>query len=235
MKTREAIILAGGFGTRLQSVVSDVPKPMAPVCDRPFLEYQLDYLINQGIERVVLSLGYLPETIITHFGNQYKTLQLLYAVEDHPLGTGGAIAWAAEKIEGDYFWVFNGDSLFEVDLPEMEKACNSTSAGFALALRKVQDVSRYGSVETDSNGMITLFKEKSTTPAPGYINGGVYLIRKADLIDNVPGQRFSIEKSLFMPAERPVLMYGYPSDSYFIDIGIPEDYKKAQHDFINRK
>lgn len=235
MKTREAIILAGGFGTRLQSVVSDVPKPMAPVCNRPFLEFQLDYLINQGIERVVLSLGYLPEAVIAHFGDHYKSLQLFYAVEEQPLGTGGAIAWAAEKIEGDYFWVFNGDSLFEVNLSEMEKACNNSSAGFALALRKVQDVSRYGSVETDSKGMITLFKEKSTVPAPGYINGGVYLIRKEDLIANVPEQRFSIEKSLFMPADRPVAMFGYPCDNYFIDIGIPEDYKKAQYDFINRK
>lgn len=234
MNIKEAIILAGGFGTRLQSVVSDVPKPMAPVCGRPFLEYQLDYLIGQGIDRVVLSLGYLPEVVKRHFGDRYRSMEVVYAVEVEPLGTGGAIAFAAQQIKGDAFWVFNGDSLFDLNLEMMEHLHNQKSADFTLALRTVDDVSRYGAVEVNQDGMILHFKEKSALPAKGTINAGVYLMNKATYLRYAPEGLFSVEKELFMPDDRPVHMAGIISDGYFIDIGIPEDYKRAQHEFLQR-
>lgn len=234
MKTKEAIILAGGFGTRLQTVVSDVPKPMAPICGRPFLEYQLDYLVSQGVERVVLSLGYLPDVVKKHFGNRYKSLEIVYAVEKDPLGTGGAIAYAAQHICGDKFWVFNGDSLFEVDLKKMESLYEHNKTDFALALRKVDDVSRYGKVETDANDMVIRFQEKSTTAEKGTINGGVYLIDKATFVRFAPARRFSVESEMFMPENRSVTITGIVSEGYFIDIGIPEDYQRAQHEFLQR-
>jgi D-glycero-alpha-D-manno-heptose 1-phosphate guanylyltransferase len=234
MHTKEAVILAGGFGTRLQSVVKDVPKPMAPVCGRPFLEYQLDYLRAFGIEKVVLSLGYLPEAVKDHFGYKYHDLEIAYAVETDPLGTGGAIAYAAEQIRGKNFWVFNGDSLFEVNLPMMEAKFFSAKADITLALRTVDDVSRYGMVETDEHSQITHFREKSDVKGPGTINGGVYLINKAKFLEVVPRGRFSVEKEVFMPDDRLLSLSGVVSDTYFIDIGIPEDYQRAQHEFITR-
>jgi len=234
MLTKEAVILAGGFGTRLQSVVKDVPKPMAPVCGRPFLEYQLDYLRAFGIEKVVLSLGYLPEVVKDHFGDDYHGMEIAYAVEKDPLGTGGAIAFAAEQISGKNFWVFNGDSLFEVNLPMMEEIFFATRADIALALRTVEDVSRYGMVETDELSKITYFREKSDVKGPGTINGGVYLINKTKFLEVAPQGRFSIEKEIFMPDDRLLSLSGVVSDTYFIDIGIPEDYQRAQHEFITR-
>ncbi len=234
MKTKEAIILAGGFGTRLQTVVSDVPKPMAPICGRPFLEYQLDYLMAQGIERVVLSLGYMPDVVKKHFGNRYKSLEIIYAVEKDPLGTGGAIAYAAQHICVDEFWVFNGDSLFEVDLKKMELQYEHNKTDFAVALRRVDDVSRYGMVKTDAKGMVVRFREKSTTPEKGNINGGVYLINKATFMRFAPEGRFSVEREMFMPDTRSVTITGVVSEGYFIDIGIPEDYQRAQHEFLQR-
>lgn len=234
MVTTEAIILAGGFGTRLQTVVHDVPKPMAPVCGRPFLEFQLDYLCAHGISHVVLSTGHLSEVIVAHFGSQYKSIKLDYAVETTPLGTGGAIVFAAEKINGDFFWVLNGDSLFDVDLAEMEKQHFIGTNDFSLALRKVEDVSRYGEVETDSKQKIIAFNEKSSFSKPGYINGGVYFLQKAALLKYALKGKFSIEKEIFMARITPLVMKGFYSDGYFIDIGIPTDYQRAQDEFRKR-
>ena len=234
MVTTEAVILAGGFGTRLLAVVQDVPKPMAPVCGRPFLEFQLDYLAAHGIQHVVLSTGYLSDVIAVHFGSQYKSIKLDYAVETDPLGTGGAIAFAAEKIHGNCFWVLNGDSLFEVDLPEMEKQHFEGINDFSLALRNVDDVSRYGEVETDAKGKIIAFNEKNSQSKPGYINGGVYFLQKEALLKYSPKGKFSIEKEIFMDTNNPLVMKGFYSDGYFIDIGIPTDYQRAQYEFRNR-
>ncbi|PID94031.1 MAG: D-glycero-D-manno-heptose 1-phosphate guanosyltransferase [Bacteroidetes bacterium] len=231
---KEAIILAGGFGTRLQKVVRDVPKPMAHIAGRPFLEYQLDYLIAQGIRRVIFSLGYLPEVIMSHFGDSYGSLHLCYAIEPEPLGTGGAIAFAAKQVEGEAFWVFNGDSLFEVDLQKMERFHFERHTDFTLALRAVDDVSRYGAVETDEMGIITRFQEKDTVPRKGVINGGIYLVNGASFLGNAPEGKFSVEKTFFMPDDRPLSMAGIVSNGYFIDIGIPEDYQRAQHEFLQR-
>ncbi|MDD3011041.1 MAG: nucleotidyltransferase family protein [Bacteroidales bacterium] len=230
---KEAVILAGGFGTRLQEVVRDVPKPMAPVHGRPFLEYQFDYLIGQGMEHVVLSLGYMAETVIAHFGPCYRSLRISYAIENHPLGTGGAIVLAAKQLHGDLFWVLNGDSLFEVDLVRMAEAWSCSGAEYCIALRNIPDVSRYGQVEMDDQGRICRFSEKGGGQNPGLINGGVYLMQRKRLFEVAPEGPFSIEKELFMTENRLFLL-GYVCTKYFIDIGIPEDYQRAQHEFIQR-
>jgi D-glycero-alpha-D-manno-heptose 1-phosphate guanylyltransferase len=225
---KEAIILAGGFGTRLQGVVKDVPKPMAPVNGRPFLTYILDYLIEYQYTRVILSVGYLHEKIEEFFGNQYKSLKIDYAVETEPLGTGGGIAYAMSKCQTKNVLVINGDTMFKVNLTEFEHFFAEKNRLLSIVLREVDDVSRYGSVVTGNNHMIVLFSEKGASAGRGYINGGVYMINRA-LFDKYPQpKKFSFEKDLMEKLYTQEQFFAMPSDGYFIDIGIPEDYARAQ-------
>ena len=227
---KEAIILAGGFGTRLQGVVKDVPKPMAPVKGRPFLTYILDYLIEYQYSKVILSVGYLHEKIEEYFGNQYKSLEIDYAVEIEPLGTGGGILFAMSKCVSDNVLIINGDTMFKVDLNEFEQFHAEKNGLLSIVLREVEDVSRYGSVTIGDDNLIVLFAEKQVTFGRGYINGGVYLINR-DLFQKYPQpQKFSFEKDLMTRFYRQELFYAMPSDGYFIDIGIPEDYSRAQNE-----
>ena len=227
---KEAIILAGGFGTRLQGVVKDLPKPMAPVNGRPFLTYILDYLIEYHYTRVVLSVGYLHEKIEEFFGTQYKSLEIDYAVETEPLGTGGGILFAFSKCKTDNVLVINGDTMFKVDLDEFERFHHERHSLLSIVLREVEDVSRYGSVVVGGNDMITLFSEKQATAGRGFINGGIYLIDRK-LFDKYPQpQKFSFEKDLMTKFYTQEMFFGMPSDGYFIDIGIPEDYERAQRE-----
>jgi D-glycero-alpha-D-manno-heptose 1-phosphate guanylyltransferase len=229
--TVEAIILAGGFGTRLQKVVSDVPKSMALVNQRPFLEYLFDYLISQGVDKAVLSVGYKNEAISRHFRNQYKSLAIQYAVENEPLGTGGGIRLALWKIEGLRALVMNGDSLFKLDYRTLMEFHLKKKADATLALRKLNDTGRYGCVTMNHARRITGFKEKVLSAGPGYINGGVYIIEKYFLMEPEFRGRFSIEKDCFEKYCPYANFFGFASDCYFLDIGIPEDYQKAQHEF----
>ena len=227
---KEAIILAGGFGTRLQGVVKDVPKPMAPVNGKPFLTYILDYLIDYGYTKVVLSVGYLHEKIVEHFGNQYKTLQIDYAVETEPLGTGGGIAYAMSKCTSDNVLVINGDTMFKVNLSDFEQFYAEKKCLLAIALREVDDIARYGSVTIGNNNMIILFSEKGASAGRGFINGGVYMIDRK-LFEKYPKTgRFSFEKDLMEKLYTQEQFFAMPSDGYFIDIGIPEDYARAQNE-----
>lgn len=229
-ESKEAIILAGGFGTRLQGVVKDLPKPMAPVNGRPFLTYILDYLIEYGYTKVVLSVGYLHEKIEAFFGPQYKSLEIDYAVETEPLGTGGGILFAFSKCKTDNVLVINGDTMFKVDLDEFERFHHERHSLLSIVLREVEDVSRYGSVVVGGNDMITLFSEKQATAGRGFINGGIYLIDRK-LFDKYPQpQKFSFEKDLMTKFYTQEMFFGMPSDGYFIDIGIPEDYERAQRE-----
>jgi len=231
----EAIILAGGFGTRLQKVVNVMPKSMALINGRPFLEYLLDYLIVQGIIRVVLSVGYKHEIIRAHFRNRYRTLEVDYAVEEEPLGTGGGIRLAFWRITGDRAVVMNGDSIFRIDLSKLEHAHLHRKADVTLALRKLKNTGRYGRVTLNRQHRITGFEEKSENAGTGLINAGVYFMEKSFLMK--PGFRgkFSIEKDCFELLYGSTRMYGFPSDGYFLDIGIPEDYHKAQDEFAGFK
>lgn len=219
----EAIVLAGGLGTRLRSVVQDIPKPMAPVSGKPFLEYLIEHLESQGIKRVILSVGYKWEYIRNYFGNRFREVEILYSVEDFPLGTGGAIKKALEKVAGDEVFICNGDTLFKINLAKM-KDCKKDFK-IVLALKEVYKSDRYGSVEIDDEGRIRKFAEKIYRER-AFINGGIYLIDK-DLFDdfNLP-EVFSFEKFLEENVER-IPMVGVVFDDYFIDIGVPEDYERA--------
>lgn len=228
---KEAIILAGGFGTRLQSLVSDVPKPMAPINDKPFLNYILDYLLFYKIEHVVLSTGYLSEKICDYYQNEYKGIKISYTKEDTPLGTGGGIRLAMEKCIKKNVLVLNGDSFLDVDLNKYYNQHTSFHSDCSLALRKVDNAARYGTIKL-GNGYIKKFKEKDGVEEAGLINGGVYIIdRDLYLNKTVAHESFSIEKDFFEKRIDELNLLGFEYDGYFIDIGIPEDYKKAQDDF----
>ena len=227
---KEAIVLAGGFGTRLQGVVKDLPKPMAPVNGRPFLTYVLDYLIDYEYERVVLSVGYLYEKIVDYFGKKYKALEIDYAVEEEPLGTGGGILFAMSKCTSENVLVINGDTMFKVDLTAFEHFHQEKNGLLSIVLREVEDVTRYGSVNIGENGMIMLFSEKQASSGSGFINGGVYLINRKIFEKYPQQQKFSFEKDLMTKYYTQECFYAMPSDGYFIDIGIPEDYSRAQQE-----
>jgi D-glycero-alpha-D-manno-heptose 1-phosphate guanylyltransferase len=227
----EAIILAGGFGTRLRSVVSDIPKSMARVGDRPFLEYLMDYLIAQGIERVVLSVGYRREAIMNHFKNRYRSLELDYAVEEEPLGTGGGIRLSFFKVRSPWAFVLNGDSIFRIGLEPLREFHEMKRADISIALRKLPDTGRFGRVTLNRSRRITGFSEKDPSAGRGLINSGVYVVNKNFLMDPSFRGAFSIEKDCFEKMYAGARFYGYPLEGYFLDIGIPEDYKKAQDDF----
>lgn len=226
---REAIVLAGGFGTRLQTVVKEVPKPMAPVAGKPFLQYILDYLIAHKVSHVVLAVGYLRETIIDYFGDSYQSLSIAYAIEENPLGTGGGILNACKQIKGDNVFVINGDTFFDVDLVELSAFHETNNALLTVALKKMEKFDRYGTVETDNEGRIIGFLEKKYLDE-GLINGGIYCLNKHIFHPELP-EAYSFEKEILEKEIVNRKIYGLRSEGYFIDIGIPEDYARAQNDF----
>ncbi|MFH1295819.1 MAG: nucleotidyltransferase family protein [Bacteroidota bacterium] len=227
----EAIILAGGLGTRLQQVVQDLPKSMALINGRPFLEYLLDFLKAEGVTHVVLSVGYKREAIMDHFGAMYQDIRIDYVVEEEPLGTGGGIRLALWKIEGIRLFAMNGDSLFRVDLNRMLEAHLLKKADITVALRELQETGRYGQVTMNRNHKIVGFTEKQQNVGRGYINGGLYIIEKTFFMEPEFRGRFSIEKDCFEQYFTTARIYGFPSRGYFLDIGIPETFKQAQDEF----
>jgi D-glycero-alpha-D-manno-heptose 1-phosphate guanylyltransferase len=228
----QAIVLAGGLGTRLRSVVPDMPKPMAPVAGRPFLGWILDQLSEAGFERAVLAVGYKFEAIRKHFGDRYRGLALRYSVEETPLGTGGAIRLALDHITSSPVFVLNGDTYLDLDYPAMLANHLRTQATLSVAVCHVQDVSRYGTLDIDG-GAIANFREKGGS-GPGYINAGTYLL-SAGLFEGIPaGEAFSFEQQLLAPRVREIQPRAYLSDGLFIDIGVPDDYGRAQQLFASR-
>lgn len=225
---KEAVILAGGFGTRLRSVVSDVPKPLAPVAGRPFLAYVLDALVRQGYGHAVLATGYMHEKVEECFGNEYRGLKISYARELMPLGTGGAIVNALQHCTADSVTVLNGDTLFLADLGQLEHYADSKGTQLAIVLRAVPDAGRYGAVETDNEGRITAFREKDPSAGVGNINGGIYRLQRRLLNGYAVGQQFSFEKEVMQQRYATEAFYAYADGAYFIDIGVPEDYQRAQ-------
>lgn len=223
--TDEAIILAGGLGTRLKSVISDIPKPMAPIKGKPFLEYLLSYLVQFKIKKIVLSVGYKHQHISSHFGKNYKGIRLLYAVEDKPLGTGGGIINALDHINNDNFFLLNGDTYFEVDLKKLYHLHKKEKAVITLSLLPLEKFSRYGSVMLQGT-KITEFMPKKYT-LKGLINGGVYVVNRSVFQEYSADKKFSFETDLLQVKCNKLNFHGYISKAPFIDIGIPEDYKKA--------
>ena len=227
----EAVILAGGFGTRLQKVVSDVPKPMAPINGEPFLNFILYKLKNEGIKTVVFSVGYLSDVIIEYFKNKFAGIEIKYSIEKNPLGTGGGIKLAMQNCNQEEILVLNGDSFFNVPIQELYiKHCDKKSV-CTMALRDVENASRYGSVEINNQNRIVNFEEKSEIEKAGKINGGVYILNKNHFIKNTPQENFSIEQNYFQALYKTEKFYGFSFQNYFIDIGIPESYNQANNDF----
>lgn len=227
----EAIILAGGFGTRLRSVVSDVPKPMAPIAGRPFLELLLDHLTPYGFNHIVLSTGYMHEKIEAHFGNSYHGVDISYAIEDTPLGTGGGMRNAIRYCNDDDVVVVNGDTLFKIDYDDLARFFHSRPTRLAVVLRQVPDTSRYGSVTTDCCDRISRFTEKAAAHGTGTINGGIYMLHRSLLEEQPLGQPFSFEKDILQSRYTDEAFFAYTSGAYFIDIGIPEDYQKLINEY----
>lgn len=223
---REAIILAGGLGTRLQSVVSDVPKCMAPINGVPFLKFILDDLQKQGITRFIFSLGYKSESIIDFVEEKYAHLEKEYVIEKEPLGTGGAIKASCKKVTGKNVFVLNGDTLFAVNLKILGELHTIQQHACTLALKPMTDFSRYGAVETDNNNAVTAFHEKKFC-AKGLINGGIYALDANLFLQEPLPEKFSFEKDYLEANTGNHKLYGIAFDSYFIDIGIPEDYERA--------
>jgi D-glycero-alpha-D-manno-heptose 1-phosphate guanylyltransferase len=223
--SKEAVILAGGFGTRLQSVVTDVPKPMAKISNLPFLSYLLEQLFKYNFEKVVLAVGYRYEVIESYFGNSYKNIRLEYSIEKEPLGTGGAIAAAAGKIKTEYFFVLNGDTFFEVDLNGMEEKYLKGTPGLMVALKPKINFNRYGAVVTEGEKIIS-FNEKKFC-RKGLINGGIYIMNRDWLNEKAVSKIFSFEKDILEKVVCTDQITYFISDGYFIDIGIPEDYIRA--------
>ncbi len=228
---KEVIILAGGFGTRLAKTVPGIPKSLAPVNGRPFLEYVLDYLELYGVKKVILATGHLHDAIESHFGNKYKYIHLAYSREEEPLGTGGAILQAMQQVEGKMAIVMNGDTMFRVNLGKLYDFQLIKDSCLTMVVREVKDASRYGTVEFDETGRITAFKEKGTNIGPAFINGGVYAIRKDFLFSFDLPRKFSIERDFFEKVYLSHPIYAHRCYQYFLDIGIPEDYERAQTDF----
>lgn len=221
----EAIILAGGFGTRLRQVVADVPKPMAPVAGRPFLEILLGSLAHKGFSRVVLSLGFMAEKISGHFGNRFAGLDLAYVVENTPLGTGGAVRLAATACSQDHVFVFNGDTYLDLEVEQLEKHWRAKRHPIVVG-RQVQNTARYGRLVVDGD-RITNFAEKGAS-GPGLINAGCYVLATNALEEYPLNQPFSLETDYLVPEVLTATVDVFVTERMFIDIGIPEDYSRAQ-------
>lgn len=227
---KEAIILAGGLGTRLREAVPDLPKCMAPVAGRPFLFYVINYLRSQGIEKFIFSLGYKHEIIADYLLRQFASLSYQTVTEDEPLGTGGAIRFACEKATEENILVANGDTLFRIDAQQLATVHHEHKADATLALKPMKNFDRYGTVAVNNNGSIQRFEEKKFCES-GNINGGVYLLNVAAFTSQQWPAKFSFEKD-FLESAR-YRLYGDVQDNYFIDIGIPEDYNRAQRELAS--
>lgn len=225
---KQALILAGGLGTRLRSVVNDRPKPMALVEGRPFLEYVLEGLKKNGIHSVIFAVGYKGSMVEEYFGDGSGLgMEIVYSYEEGQLGTAGAIKNAMDKIEASEFFVLNGDTYYEIDYDKLAALNQKQDSIMTLVLREVEDISRYGKATIQENRLVG-FNEKSTESVPGTINGGIYYMKK-ELLEWIPAGKVSLENEVIpeLLAEGQVIS-GIVNDGYFIDIGVPEDYFRFQ-------
>ncbi|WP_308579336.1 nucleotidyltransferase family protein [Oribacterium sinus] len=226
----QAILLCGGMGTRLRSVVSDRPKPMADICGKPFLQYLLEMLREKGITEVIFALGYMGEMIEEYFqdGSAFG-LKIAYSYEEDPLGTGGAIRNALPKIMEEEVLVLNADTYFPMDYQGLYRFHQENDGDFSLATRAVPDISRYGAVRRDAAGRILAWNEKledGGQPLAGEINGGIYVMKKS-LIAEIPEGKQSLEQDCVPKwLSEGKRIFGLPFDGYFMDIGIPKDYQQ---------
>ena len=221
----EGIVLAGGFGTRLRHVVTDVPKPMASIADRPFLELLLNAMAAKGFTRIVLSVGFMAEKIIDYFGSEHAGMELVYALEEKPLGTGGGVRLALSHITEDHVYVFNGDTFLDLEVSLLERLWQQRKRSVIVG-REVPDAERYGRL-IENEGLAIAFSEKNAI-GPGLINAGCYLLKQHQLDDFQPGSNFSLETDFLTNAVVRGEFDVFVTSGMFIDIGIPEDYRLAQ-------
>lgn len=228
--TDEAIILAGGRGTRLRGVVSDRPKPLAPVAGRPFLAWLLDALAESGIRRIVLATGYLSAAIEQAVGSSWRGVRIAYSKEEHPLGTGGAIRLAAAALEGRDAHVVNGDTFLRYDPEALRVSARAAGAAVGMTLAAVPDVSRYGAVQCVGNKVVHLCEKGET--GPGWINAGCYYLAPDAFhaMENLP-QAFSFESDFLAPQVVLGRVAALHATRDFIDIGTPDDFHAAQQIF----
>jgi NDP-sugar pyrophosphorylase family protein len=227
----QALILAGGEGTRLRSVLGDnLNKPMAPIAEKPFLEYLIMRLQQQDIDDIILCVGYKAELIQSYFGQGERWgVRLTYSRETEPLGTGGAVKLAEDIVHGDEFVVLNGDSFFDVDLGALARFHHEAGATATIALAQVDNAQRFGAVRLDDAHRIVGFAEKDNAARAGLINGGIYVLTR-DVLAVIPrGQVCSLEREVF-PALVARNLYGRPFPGFFTDIGVPADYERLQAD-----
>ena len=222
----EAIVLAGGLGTRLASRLDGIPKAMAPVAGRPFLEILLKQLERAGCGRVLLSVGHLREVIQDHFGAAFQGLALEYVVEDVPLGTGGAIRKALEQANEKAVLVLNGDTFLDADYAAMLRFHQAQESALTIAVTRQADVARYGEVRVEERRVVG-FEEKGRS-GPGFINAGAYVVEKAIAWPSALGERFSFERDFLVPETARLAPAAFRVEGFFLDIGVPEDLDRAQ-------
>lgn len=229
----EVVILAGGLGTRLRSVVNDVPKCMAPVAGQPFLYYILKWLSKYPVDRVVLAVGYLREVIEAWVAENKDNFpfQIAYSIEEQPMGTGGGIRLAMNKVEANEAIILNGDTFFDVDLLRFMDEHKKRNSILSVALKPMSKFDRYGSVHLE-NHVIKAFNEKEYCEE-GVINGGIYILNKVNPFFTDLPAKFSFETDVLNLYSKEELVCGFVHDNYFIDIGIPEDYNIANKQFPN--
>ncbi len=227
----EAIILAGGLGTRLRSVIADMPKCMAPVNGTPFIAFVIDALQKQGVERFIFSLGYKSQSIIDFIETGYPNLDKVYTIENEPLGTGGAIREACKKVKGTNVLVLNGDTLFNANLKSLSHFHARQNADCTIALKPMINIERYGTVDINNRNWVIAFNEKRFCQK-GLINGGIYALNANNFLKEDLPEVFSFEKEYFEKIFSIRAVFGLIQDEYFIDIGIPEDYERAQAELM---
>ena len=231
----QAILLAGGLGTRLRSVVSDRPKPMALIEGRPFMEYVTRELVRSGMTDIIFAVGYKGTMVEEYFGDGERFgFHASYAYEETLLGTAGAIKNAGRFVTEERFVVLNADTFYQIDYTRLKRLQDSLDLDMALVLREVPDVSRYGQAILDEKGFLTAFNEKTEETRMGTINGGIYLMRRS-LMDTIPEGKVSLENDMIPKWLREGKgLGGFVNDGYFIDIGIPEAYRQFQEDVRNQ-
>lgn len=225
----EALVLAGGLGTRLKAEIADVPKPMAPINKKPFLHYLAAYLHRNNVSRIVFCTGYLHESIERYFGNRYLGMDIAYSVEREPLGTGGAFVKALPLASGDCCLLLNGDSFFNIPVARLLDAHRLRKADLTIALVNRPASGRYGSVRLEGDRIVA-FDEKGDS-GPRLVNGGVYVVQKSVFDKTGLPPAFSLEKDFLETNCRRFTFTGVTGNDYFIDIGVPEDYRRAQREY----
>jgi D-glycero-alpha-D-manno-heptose 1-phosphate guanylyltransferase len=225
----EVIILAGGLGTRLRDTIPDLPKCMAPVAGKPFLSYGIDYFKKQGIEKFIFALGYKSGVIEQYISGLRINFQV--SIEKDPLGTGGAIRLACSKATEKNILVLNGDTFFGIHLSEMNTFHQLNKADCTIALKPMKDFERYGSVLLNEDKSVKRFEEKKFQSS-GLINGGIYILDKNKFMQEDLPEKFSFEKDYLEKLNKDRPMFGCIQDGYFIDIGIPDDYHRAQTELL---